>query len=195
MLFRSDRRVRIATMRQQQRSFGEQMLSLSDFIAPAESGMQDYIGTFAVTAGAELAAVIAEAKASGDDFKVILYQTLCDRLAEAATEILHSRLRNVVWGYTFDSAELDNPRNLLRQYYKGIRPAVGYPSLPDQSAIFRIDKLMPWREAGISLTENGAMSPAASTCGLVFSHPDSRYFTLGTIGDDQRDDYTRRQQQ
>lgn len=183
-----DHRARIATMRQQQRSFGEQTLSLSDYIAPAESGIQDYIGTFAVTAGTELAEVIAEAKAAGDDFKVILYQTLCDRLAEAATEILHSRLRNVVWAYTFDSAELDNPKNLLRHYYKGIRPAVGYPSLPDQSAIFLIDRLMPLSEAGITLTENGAMSPAASTCGLVIAHPDSRYFTLGTIGDDQRTD-------
>ena len=101
----------------------------------------------------------------------------------------------MVWAYTFDSAELDNPKNLLRHYYKGIRPAVGYPSLPDQSAIFLIDRLMPLSEAGITLTENGAMSPAASTCGLVIAHPDSRYFTLGTIGDDQRTDYTLRSAQ
>ncbi|MGN0213284.1 MAG: methionine synthase [Muribaculaceae bacterium] len=187
-----DHRVRLATMRQQQRSFGEHTLSLSDFIAPADSGVQDYIGTFAASAGAELAAAIAEAKAAGDDFKVILYQTLCDRLAEATTEILHSRLRNVVWAYTFDSAELDNPKNLLRHYYKGIRPAVGFPSLPDQKKIFLIDRLMPLSQAEITLTENGAMSPAASTCGLVIAHPDSLYFNLGTIGDDQRSDYTRR---
>ena len=89
-------------------------------------------------------------------------------------------------------AEMENPRHLLRQYYKGIRPAVGYPSLPDQSEIFDIDSIMPLSSIGISLTENGAMSPAASTCGLIIAHPESRYFTLGPIGDDQADDYQRR---
>lgn len=187
-----DDRVRLAMLRQQMRDRGDTTLSLSDYIAPRECGVQDYIGTFAVTAGTELAEVISEAKRVGEDDKVILYQTLCDRLAEASTEILHSHIRNVAWAYTYDCAELDNPKNLLRQYYKGIRPAVGYPSLPDQSEIFDIDGIMPLSQIGVSLTENGAMSPAASTCGLVFSHPDSRYFTLGDIGDDQKNDYAAR---
>lgn len=188
-----DHRVRIATLRQQ-RSDVEATLSLSDYIAPEQSGVQDYIGTFAVTAGDELAALVAEAKQKGEDDRLILYQTLCDRLAEAATEILHSYVRNVAWAYTYDSAELDNPKNLLRQYYKGIRPAVGYPSLPDQSVIFDIDALMPLSEIGVTLTENGAMSPAASTCGLMIAHTDSHYFLLGKIGDDQKTDYAMRRE-
>ena len=188
-----DHRVRIATLRQQ-RSDVEATLSLSDYLAPEQSGVQDYIGTFAVTAGDELAALVAEAKQKGEDDRMILYQTLCDRLAEAATEILHSYVRNVAWAYTYDSAELDNPKNLLRQYYKGIRPAVGYPSLPDQSVIFDIDALMPLSEIGVTLTENGAMSPAASTCGLMIAHPDSRYFLMGKIGDDQKADYAMRRE-
>ena len=134
----------------------------------------------------------SENKAADEDYRAILYQTLSDRLAEAATELLHSRIRNTYWGYTYDVAEMENPRHLLRQYYKGIRPAVGYPSLPDQSEIFDIDSIMPLGSIGISLTENGAMSPAASTCGLIIAHPESRYFTLGPIGDDQADDYQRR---
>ncbi|MGM9803395.1 MAG: methionine synthase [Muribaculaceae bacterium] len=189
-----DNTVRIPTMRQQTHTDSGTTLALSDYIAPRESGMQDYIGTFAVTAGNELAQLIEQCKRDGEDYQVILYQTLCDRLAEAATEILHSRIRNSIWGYTFDSPELDNPKNLLRHYYKGIRPAVGYPSLPDQSEIFLIDKLMPLSDVGIALTENGAMYPAASTCGLVISHPESRYFLLGAIGDDQQADYARRRQ-
>ena len=187
-----DHRLRLATLRSQELDANGNTLSLSDFIAPVESGVTDYIGTFAVTAGAEIEAMIAENKAADEDYRAILYQTLSDRLAEAATELLHSRIRNTYWGYTYDVAEMENPRHLLRQYYKGIRPAVGYPSLPDQSEIFDIDSIMPLGSIGISLTENGAMSPAASTCGLIIAHPESRYFTLGPIGDDQADDYQRR---
>ena len=187
-----DNRVRLATLRCQELDKNGNTLSLSDFVAPKESGITDYIGTFAVTAGAEIAAMIEQNKAAGEDYRTILYQTLSDRLAEAATELLHSRIRNTYWGYTYDVAEIENPRNLLRQYYKGIRPAVGYPSLPDQSEIFDIDSIMPLSTVGITLTENGAMSPAASTCGLVIAHPESRYFTLGPVGDDRQADYQRR---
>jgi 5-methyltetrahydrofolate--homocysteine methyltransferase len=179
-------------MRQQAPDSQGVTLSLSDYIAPIESGRQDYIGTFAVTAGQEIEALINEAKSAGEDYRTILYQTLSDRLAEAATEILHSKIRNTIWAYTYDVAELENPRNILRQYYKGIRPAVGYPSLPDQSVIFDIDQLMPLSGVGITLTENGAMRPAASTCGLVIAHHESKYFTLGEIGDDQMNDYRQR---
>ncbi len=185
-------KVRVATMRQQTPDSQGVTLSLSDYIAPIESGKQDYIGTFVVTAGQEIETLINEAKAAGEDYRAILNQTLSDRLAEAATEILHSKIRNTIWAYTYDVAELENPRNILRQYYKGIRPAVGYPSLPDQSVIFDIDQLMPLSGVGITLTENGAMSPAASTCGLVIAHPESKYFTLGEIGDDQMNDYRQR---
>ena len=187
-----DNRLRLATLRCQELDKNGNTLSLSDFVVPKESGVTDYIGTFAVTAGAEIAAMIEQNKAAGEDYRTILYQTLSDRLAEAATELLHSRIRNTYWGYTYDVAEIENPRNLLRHYYKGIRPAVGYPSLPDQSEIFDIDSIMPLSTVGITLTENGAMSPAASTCGLVIAHPESRYFTLGPVGDDQQADYQRR---
>ena len=99
-------------------------------------------------------------------------------------------MRKEIWGYAPE--EEDNATNALRQYYKGIRPAVGYPSLPDQSVIFTLDRLLEVGEIGITLTENGAMSPAASTCGLMFAHPDSQYFVIGKIGEDQRSDYSRR---
>jgi cobalamin-dependent methionine synthase I len=126
----------------------------------------------------------------GDDFQALLMQTLADRLAEASTECLHKFIRTAAWGYS--SNEPSNPTNVLSQYYQGIRPAVGYPSMPDQSVIFKVDQLMPLKMAGIEVTENGAMNPAASTCGLIFSHPDSRYFMVGIIGDDQRADYAKR---
>ena len=95
---------------------------------------------------------------------------------EAAAEWLHEQVRKKYWGYAPDEAA--HPRNLLRQSYQGIRPAAGYPSLPDQSVIFSIDRIMPLSEIGISLTENGAMNPASSVCGLMISHPDSRYFIV-----------------
>lgn len=115
---------------------------------------------------------------------------MADRLVEAATELAHARARKTLWGYSAEEDE--NPRNLLRHYYKGIRPAVGYPSMPDQSLIFELDKIIDYSSIGISLTENGAMSPAASTSGLMISHPDSYYFVLGPIGEDQFLDYAER---
>lgn len=183
-------RVTIPTLRQQRKSNSGEQLALSDYIAPKDSGITDYIGTFAVTVNEGLVKRINEAKGADDDYTMILRQTLSDRIVEAATELLHQQIRRKYWGYSTD--EDDNPKNLLRQYYRGIRPAVGYPSLPDQSIIFDIDHLMPLAEIGISLTENGAMIPASSVCGLVFSHPDSHYFMVGTVGDDQRADYASR---
>ena len=126
----------------------------------------------------------------GDDYKAILMQTVADRLVEAATELMHLTVRRTLWGYAVD--EDDNEGNRLRQYYKGIRPAIGYPSLPDQSLVFVADRIIDYAAMGITLTENGAMSPAASTTGLMLSHPDSRYFVTGDIDSRQRDDYMRR---
>lgn len=158
-------------------------ISLSDFISPDN----DWIGLFAVTSGKEIEDIISGFKSEGDDYKAILYQTIADRLVEAATELVHLRTRRSLWGYSVNEEE--NPRNLLRQYYKGIRPAVGYPSMPDQSLIFELDKVLDYSSVGITLTEHGAMVPAASTTGLMISHPDSRYFMLGEIGEDQLEDY------
>lgn len=165
---------------------GETSVSLADFI----SGKRDWIGLFAVTSGADIEKIVEEAKSAGDDYKAILYQSVADRLVEAATEFAHARVRKTLWGYSAEEEE--NPHNLLRHYYKGIRPAVGYPSMPDQSLIFELDKILDYSSIGISLTENGAMSPAASTSGLMISHPDSYYFVLGPIGEDQFLDYAGR---
>lgn len=152
--------------------------ALADYIRPIEADgeLRDWIGLFAVTSGAAIEQKIAAAKATGDDYKTILYQSLADRLAEAATELAHKRVRRELWGY--ETSPQENPENLLRQYYQGIRPAIGYPSLPDQSLVFLADKVLHYSELGITLTENGAMQPASSTTGYILAHPDSHYFSV-----------------
>ena len=177
---------RIDMLRRQTKKEGEPTLSLCDFVA-AEN---DYVGVFAVTVDKIISDMIAQSRAEGDDYRALLLQTLSDRLVEAGTEWLHRYVRTSLWGYAENEPE--NHGNPLRQYYQGIRPAVGYPSLPDQSVIFVLDRLLKLDEVGITLTENGAMSPASSVCGLMIAHPDSRYFVLGEIGADQRADYARR---
>ena len=123
-----------------------------------------------------------------DPYKHLLVQTLSDRLAEAATEKMHEYVRKEAWGYAKE--ENLGIADLLVEKYQGIRPAVGYPSLPDQSVNFLLDELLDMKQIGISLTENGAMYPHASVCGLMFSHPASEYFSVGKIGEDQLEDYT-----
>ena len=184
--------VTIPTLRCQRRCDNGAQLALSDFIAPASSGIADYIGTFAVTIDKKIQQMIDDAKNVGDEYEAIMLQTVADRIVEASAEIMHRRVRTELWGYADASTENGNPENVLRQNYQGIRPAVGYPSLPDQSVIFDIDRLMPLTDIGISLTENGAMSPASSVSGLIFSHPESHYFMVGPVGDDQRCDYALR---
>lgn len=185
------KRTCIPTLRQQHLdSGGNCTLSLADFIAPADSGTRDFIGTFAVSTGTQIERIIEYRKAKGEEYEALLIQTIADRLAEAATELLHARIRTRHWGY---SVEEDlSPASLLHGKYQGIRPAVGYPSLPDQSIIFNINDFMPLSGSEIEITENGAMRPASSTCGLIIAHPDSRYFMVGIIGDDQKSDYARR---
>ena len=125
-----------------------------------------------------------------DPYKHLLVQTLSDRLAEAATEKMHKYVRKEVWGYAKDE-NLSIP-DLLVEKYQGIRPAVGYPSLPDQSVNFILDEILDMKQIGIRLTENGAMYPHASVCGLMFAHPASHYFSVGKIGEDQLADYAAR---
>lgn len=122
-----------------------------------------------------------------DPYKHLLVQTLSDRLAEAATEKMHEYVRKEAWGYAKD--ESLSMSDLLVEKYQGIRPAVGYPSLPDQSINFLLDELLDMKQIGITLTENGAMYPHASVCGLMFAHPASEYFSVGKIGEDQLEDY------
>ncbi|HJF99903.1 MAG TPA: 5-methyltetrahydrofolate--homocysteine methyltransferase [Bacteroides clarus] len=164
---------------------GSPFLCLSDFIRPLSFGVADTIGLFASSVSTE-----SENYYKDDPYKHLLVQTLTDRLAEAATEKMHEHVRKAVWGYAPDES-LSIP-DLLAEKYQGIRPAVGYPSLPDQSVNFILDELLDMKQIGITLTENGAMYPHASVCGLMFSHPRSHYFAVGKIGEDQLEDYARR---
>lgn len=164
---------------------GSPFLCLSDFVRPLASGTPDTVGLFASSIGEE-----AEEYYKEDPYKHLLVQTLTDRLAEAATEKMHQYVRKEAWGYAPD--ESLSIADLLVEKYQGIRPAVGYPSLPDQSVNFLLDALLHMKQIGITLTENGAMHPHASVCGLMLAHPASRYFAVGKIGEDQLEDYARR---
>ena len=166
-------------------------LCLADFVAPKESGVADYIGAFAVTAGLGIEAKLAEFKKDLDDYADILLKALADRLAEAFAERLHERVRRELWAYAGDE-ELDNEA-LVKERYQGIRPAPGYPACPDHTEKATLFKLLEAEDnAAIELTESFAMMPAASVSGFCFSHPDSRYFGIGRIGKDQAQDYARR---
>ena len=175
----------IPTLRQQHPATDGFCYSLADFVAPEN----DYVGVFATTIqGVE---AFAESYEKDDDvYNSILAKTLSDRLAEAAAEWLHYNVRREYWGYAAD--ENLTIKEMLKTQYSGIRPAVGYPSLPDQSIIFALDPILKFNEIGIKLTENGAMFPNASVCGLYFAHPKSKYFMIGKIDENQFKDYARR---
>ncbi|MGY1690569.1 methionine synthase [Geodermatophilus sp. SYSU D01105] len=165
--------------------------SLADFVAPADSGLPDFVGAFAVTAGIGLAERVAEFKKANDDYSAILLEALADRLAEAFAERLHQRVRTEFWGYAADE-RLGNDA-LIAERYTGIRPAPGYPACPEHTEKRTIWELLDVEAAtGIQLTESMAMWPGAAVSGLYFSHPQSRYFVLGRIGRDQVEDYARR---
>ena len=168
---------------------GEPNLCLADFVRPLSQGIADKVGVFAGTVDAEMEHMYEEGDYA-DDFKHMLCQTLADRLAEAAVEKMHEEVRRTYWGYAPD--EQLTTAELFLEKFQGIRPAVGYPSLPDQSINFELDKLLHFEELGICLTENGAMIPHASVSGLMLSHPSSRYFAIGKIGEDQLKDYANR---
>jgi len=164
---------------------------LADFIAPRDSGVQDWIGAFAVTAGIGIEPHIARFEAVHDDYNAILLKALADRLAEALAERLHQRVRQEFWGYAADES-LDNEA-LIAERYRGIRPAPGYPACPDHSqkaTLFRL--LDAGATAGMTLTESFAMLPTAAVSGYYFSHPKSQYFVVGRLGKDQVADYARR---
>ena len=164
---------------------GSPFLCLSDFVRPLASGTPDTVGIFAASCDGEVELLYEE-----DPYKRMLVQTLADRLAEAATEKMHEYVRKVAWGYAKD--ENLSISELLKEKFQGIRPAVGYPSLPDQSVNFLLNELLHMEQIGITLTENGAMRPHATVCGLMLAHPAARYFAVGKIGNDQLEDYARR---
>lgn len=172
---------------------GETHLSLSDYIAPKESGIKDYIGVFAVTTGIGIDSILKEFEKQHDDYNHIMIKALADRCAEAFAEKMHEMVRREYWGYA--KGENLNNDDLIHEKYRGIRPAHGYPSCPDHTEKqILFDLLDVHKNASISLTENFAMHPAASVSGLYFSHPEAKYFVIGKIGKDQVADYARRKQ-
>ncbi len=180
------------TLRQQlPRREGRANLALSDFVAPRASGLADYIGAFALTAGIGEEAVVARLREANDDYSAIMVKALADRLAEALAERAHQRVRTEFWRYAPD--EKLSAGDLVAAKYRGIRPAPGYPAQPDHSEKAILFQLLGGKDAiGVKLTESFAMWPAASVCGLYFSHPQSRYFGVGKIEHDQVEDYAAR---
>jgi 5-methyltetrahydrofolate--homocysteine methyltransferase len=165
--------------------------SLGDYVAPKETGLTDYVGAFAVTAGLGSQEKIAEFKEALDDYSAILLESLADRLAEAFAERMHERVRKEFWGYAADE-HLDNEA-LIKEKYAGIRPAPGYPACPDHTEKLKLWELLDVHaETGIELTESMAMWPGAAVSGWYFSHPQSQYFVVGRIGKDQVEDYAGR---
>ena len=187
--------VRMPMLRQQHpASNGQPNLCLADFVCPlskkdglsaVDSGIANRVGVFCATVDDGMFASCKQ-----DDYKTMLAQTLSDRLAEATAERLHEQVRKQLWGYA--PQEHLSPRQLLREEYQGIRPAIGYPSLPDTSANFIIDQLLDMKQVGIRLTPTGMMVPHASVSGLMFAHPGARYFELGKIDEAQLRSYAHR---
>ena len=183
---------KLLTLRQQsQKTAGAPYIALADFIAPKDSGIQDYMGCFCVTTGFGVEEKAKAFEKDLDDYNSILVKALGDRLAEAFAEYLHLQVRKEIWGYAFDE-NLSN-QDLIAENYKGIRPAPGYPACPDHLEKPTIWKLLNVeQEIGVTLTESMAMWPASSVSGYYFAHPESKYFGLGKIKKDQIEDYAKR---
>jgi 5-methyltetrahydrofolate--homocysteine methyltransferase len=188
---RSQVLTKLHMLRQQTRKMpGKPNFCLADFIAPKSSGIADYIGGFAVTAGIHLDNRVQLFEKQHDEYNSILLKALADRLAEALAEHMHQRVRKTFWGY--QPAENLINTELIAEKYRGIRPAPGYPACPDHTEKPGLFDLLSAPEIGIILTENFAMLPASSVSGFYFSHPDSCYFGIGKIAEDQLIDYAKR---
>ena len=185
-------KAKLYTLRQQgKKAAGVPNISFADFVAPHETGLTDYIGGFAVTAGIGIEKLVAQYEKDHDDYNIIMVKALADRLAEAFAELMHEKVRKEYWGYA--NHENLNGDDLIKEKYAGIRPAPGYPGCPDHTEKITLFEMLNIEKlTGISLTENLAMYPAASISGFYFSHPDSRYFGLGKIMEDQVDDIAKR---
>lgn len=178
--------VRIPMLRQQKvPRQGRPNLCLADFVRPLSSGIKDKAGVFATTVDAGM-----EHGYNDDVYRHMLAQVLAERLAEATAERMHTDVRRRYWGYAPD--EKLSMDDILSERYQGIRPAVGYPSMPDMSVNFILSDLLDMKQIGIHLTESGMMEPRASVSGLMFAHPEATYFDVGKIGEDQLRDYARR---
>lgn len=177
---------RLPMLRQQKPTQpGEPNLCLADFIRPVEGGVEDRMGLFCTTVDMGI-----EKDFDSDDYEKMLMQLIADRLAEATAEKLHEDVRKRMWGYV--PHENLTMQEIHAERFQGIRPAVGYPSLPDTSLNFVIDSILHFADVGIRLTGSGAMKPHASVSGLMMAHPKARYFAVGRVGDDQLRDYARR---
>ncbi len=178
--------IRIPMLRQQRPSAeGQPTLCLADFVRPLSSGHPDRVGAFATTVQPSM-----EHEGHDDVYQRMLTQVLADRLAEATAELMHLQVRRQYWGYAPN--EQLSMNDIHAERYQGIRPAVGYPSLPDTSVNFLLSDLIGMKQIGIHLTEAGMMQPHASVSGFMFAHPQARYFDLGKIGEDQLIDYASR---
>jgi 5-methyltetrahydrofolate--homocysteine methyltransferase len=163
---------------------------LADYVAPRASKVNDYFGAFAVTAGVGIEEHVARFERDHDDYSAIMLKALADRLAEAAAEHFHERVRRELWGYA--AAEGLTNEQLMREEYRGIRPAPGYPSCPDHTEKAKLWSLLDPDSAGIRLTESYAMYPTAAVSGWYIAHPQAHYFALGKIDREQVQDYARR---
>ena len=180
-----------ALRQQAKKRSGQPNKAISDYVAPKESGIADYMGAFAVTTGHGVIDLVKKFEEDNDDYNAIMVKALADRLAEAFAEYLHREVRTNLWGYAAQE-DLDNEQ-IIREEYAGIRPAPGYPAQPDHTEKPALFNLMNVQDStGITLTEHLAMSPASSVCGLYFAHPEAQYFNLGNINRDQVEDYARR---
>lgn len=195
-LFTDEKRTKeLATLhflrQQREKSESGAYLSLADFVAPLSTNRQDYVGAFVVTAGPEVEEYAAAFAKKGDDYSSIMVKALGDRLAEALAEMMHKRMREL-WGYESKDQDI-SIEDLLKEKYRGIRPAPGYPACPDHTEKTTIWNLLDAeKNTGATLTENFAMFPASSVSGLYFAHPESHYFRVGEIQKDQLEDYARR---
>lgn len=188
----NDQEYELPCLRQQEEKKGSNKayMSLADFIASKQSGREDYIGAFAVTVGEDFMGLVKAYQEDGDEYKSLLLQSLGDRLVEATSEWLHEMVRKEYWGYAPD--ENLNESQIRKMHYRGIRPAVGYPSLPDQSLNFLLNDIIDMKSIGITLTSHGAMYPNASVSGFYFANPDASYFLIGEMDDVQRNAYGRK---
>jgi 5-methyltetrahydrofolate--homocysteine methyltransferase len=176
---------------QHERPAGKPNYCLADFIATKESGVPDYVGAFAVTAGLGIEARLAGYERTHDDYRAIMLKSLADRFAEATAEWLHARVRKEFWGYAAE--ETLSCEDLVKEAYRGIRPAPGYPACPDHTVKGDVFKLLDaTANTGMELTESFAMTPAAAVSGFYFAHPDAHYFAVSKIGRDQLEDWARR---
>lgn len=189
---RSEVLTQFHTLRQQSlKSKGVPNIALSDFIAPKETGIKDYIGAFAVTTGVGIEKLLKKFEEAKDDYNSIMIKAIADRLSEAFAEYLHELVRKELWGY--EPGENLTNEELIKEKYTGIRPAPGYPAQPDHTEKITLFNLLNVEEnVKITLTENLAMHPAASVCGLYFANPNAKYFNVGKIGEDQVIDYHKR---